>query len=190
MERRGQQLEKQLALVMLRLQTSEVLQRVEIEAGANSETLTAETEPGWLRTAAGRLALAELNCYLCKAVAAAATGSIRFVERGAQVVLTLRPGEVKLNISTLAAPVQPEPVATGTRQQFIKVNEALELLRLWELPRRRARFAATGGASISRSTVLSNWPLSCWPTGKNSGRSLSLIAAAASPTWPLSSITG
>lgn len=123
-----------LQMVMLRLKSSQVLQRVEIDSPAGTEKYWVDaSSPDLLRGEGGRrLALEELPAYLERALAGAKRGEVRFVERGALVTLALRGGEVKLSLNTQDLPHQ-EQAETGTRQQFIKVAEALDLLQALDI---------------------------------------------------------
>lgn len=135
MDKRAQKLRQSLQMVMLRLSDSEVLQRVEVETPKGVEVFKAEAAtPNTLRSEGGRqLPLNELPRFLAEIMEGVEKGSIRFVERGTLLTLAVLAQDVRLSMSTLAAPVHQQPVETGTRQQFIKVGEALELLQALEI---------------------------------------------------------
>lgn len=135
MDKRAQKLRHSLQMVMLRLSDSEVLQRVEVETPKGVEVFKAEAAtPNTLRSEGGRqLPLNELPRFLAEIMEGVEKGSIRFVERGTLLTLAVLAQDVRLSMSTLAAPVYQQPVETGTRQQFIKVGEALELLQALEI---------------------------------------------------------
>lgn len=135
MDKRAQKLRQSLQMVMLRLSDSEVLQRVEVETPKGVEVFKAEAAtPNTLRSEGGRqLPLNELPRFLAEIMEGVEKGSIRFVERGTLLTLAVLAQDVKLSMSTLEAPVHQQPVETGTRQQFIKVGEALELLQALEI---------------------------------------------------------
>ncbi|MDD4657698.1 MAG: SAM-dependent methyltransferase [Eubacteriales bacterium] len=135
MDKRAQKLRQSLQMVMLRLSDSEVLQRVEVETPKGVEVFKAEAAtPSTLRSEGGRqLPLNELPRFLAEIMEGVEKGSIRFVERGTLLTLAVLAQDVRLSMSTLAAPVHQQPVETGTRQQFIKVGEALELLQALEI---------------------------------------------------------
>lgn len=128
MERRGSKLRQCLALVMARLGDGQGLQRVEIESPAATEVLIVEGDQ--LQGAGGKkLPLPALPLYLEELFNEADKGTIRFVERGTLLTIAIKGREATLAISTLDAPRHQQPVETGTRQNFIKVGEALELLQ-------------------------------------------------------------
>ncbi len=135
MDKHAQKLSQYLQMVMLRLSDSDILQRVEVETPKGVEVFKVEAaQPNMLRSEGGRqLPFVELPRCLEEIMQAAEKGSIRFVERGTLVTLAVLPNDVKLSMSTLASPVHQQPVETGTRQQFIKVQEALELLQALEI---------------------------------------------------------
>jgi SAM-dependent methyltransferase len=133
MDKRPKKIEQALELVMLRLRDSEYLQRVEIDAKDQVQVLRVESEePGMLCSEGGRrLPLAELPRFLAEVLQGIDRARVRFVERGTLVTMEILASEVKLSISTLAdAPGHQQPVESGTRQQFIKAEEARELLQV------------------------------------------------------------
>ena len=135
MDKRAQKLRQYLQLVMLRLRDSQDLQRVEVETPKGVEIFKAEAaQTNMLRSDRGRqLLLAELPGILAEIMRGVEKGNIHFVQRGTLVTLTVLAQAVKLSMSTYAAPVHQQMVETGTRQQFIKVGEALELLQALEI---------------------------------------------------------
>lgn len=135
MDKRAQKLDQALQLAMLRVQDGAALQRVEVEAGRRKLVLQADPNGGALCGEDGRVLLAGLPGYLKAQVAAEPRALIRIVERGTAVNLELFPADVKMSISTLDAPAefQHHPVAYGTRQQFIKAQEAMELLQALDI---------------------------------------------------------
>lgn len=132
---RENKLRQSIEMVMLRLKGKDLLQHVEIKLGDCSHTLKVMAEaPEVLQTEQGtKVPLAELPRYLEQLCTGAERGSIRFMERGAVVTLDLLGGDVKLGISTLDTPVHQGLVESGTRQQFIKAQEAMELLQALDI---------------------------------------------------------
>lgn len=130
MDKRGQKLRQSVQMVLLRLQDNEAFQRVEIETPTEAQVFVLDPlNPRVLRSQQGKqLSPSDLPEYLAAVMARAERGSIRFVERGTLVTVTLLPNDVKLSLSTLDA-VHQRPAESGTRQQFIRVEEALELLQ-------------------------------------------------------------
>lgn len=128
MDRRENKLRQSLVLVMARLGDSQGLQRVEIERAEEIEVLTVG-EDQLQSTRGNKVPLKELPLYLEELFTGAAKGSIRFIERGAVLTLSIKGGEVSLAINTQDSPCHQQPVETGTRQNFIKVREALNLLQ-------------------------------------------------------------
>lgn len=136
MDKRGNKLHKTLQLVMLRIQDSDNLQRVEIKAGDLSLVLKVDPDqPQVLQSGGTKVALRDLPTYLATMVQKEARGSIRFVQRGALVTVELFPRDVKMSISTLDDPAtgHQHPVEYGARQQFIQAHEAMELLQALEI---------------------------------------------------------
>ncbi len=136
MDKRGNKLHKTLQLVMLRIQDSDNLQRVEIKAGDISLVLKVDPDqPQVLQSGGTKAPLRDLPTYLATMVQKEARGSIRFVQRGALVTVELYPRDVKMSISTLDDPAtgHQHPVEYGTRQQFIQAHEARELLQALEI---------------------------------------------------------
>jgi hypothetical protein len=131
MDKRAEKLRRSLQMVMLRLKDNEVLQRVEIETLNEEQVFVADPlDPQILRSEQGiQLSLEELPGFLAGVMANAERGGIRFIERGTLVTVAVIANDVRLSLSTLTPPLHHRPVETGTRQQFIKVEEALELLQ-------------------------------------------------------------
>ena len=133
MEKRAQKLQQSLEMVMLRLRDSIVFQGVEIETPAGVESLTVEGPNGLLADTGKHFSFSELAAYISRQMTDAETGSIRFHERGALVTIEVLANDVRLKMSTATAPSHLQPVETGTRQQFIKVEEARELLQALDI---------------------------------------------------------
>lgn len=136
MDKRENKLHMALQMIMLRIQGSEDLQRVEIKAADRSLVLKVDPgQPQILQGGEARVALEDLPSYLATLVENETKASIRFVQRGTLVNLELFPRDVKMSISTLEDPGSghQQPVEYGTRQQFIKAEEATELLQALEI---------------------------------------------------------
>lgn len=136
MDKRGKKLHQTIEMAMLRLKDNDLLQQVEIKAGQRELVLKVDPEqPTMLQGGGARVALPELPEYLVAQVFTEARASIRFVERGTTVILDLLSNDVKMSISTQEAPaaLHQQPVEYGTRQQFIKADEAMELLQALEI---------------------------------------------------------
>lgn len=134
MDKRINKLNRSLSMIMLRISGKETLRQVEIKIGQKISTLTALSDSDSFRTEKGtNITLADLPRYLEEMCSGAERGSIRFVERGAVVTLELLEKDVKVSISTLDSPVQHGPIEFGTRQQFIRAEEAKELLQALEI---------------------------------------------------------
>ena len=134
-EKRTSKLRQTLQMVMLRLKDSEVLQRVEIQINDRVETLQAQPEsPDLLDNKGKKLPLHQLPAYIQERLTGVSRASIRFVERGTLVTIDLLANDVRMSFSTLdtPAPTHQQPVA-GTRQQFVKIDEAMELLQALEI---------------------------------------------------------
>lgn len=131
MDKREEKLRRSLQMVMLRLTDNEVLQRVEIETPKGDQFFATDPlDPQVLHSDQGtQLSLGELPGFLAGVMANAERGYIRFIERGTLVTVAVLANDVKLSLSTLTSPLHQRPAETGTRQQFIKVEEALELLQ-------------------------------------------------------------
>lgn len=133
MNRRRNKINQCLALVMARLGTGAGLQRVEVETpdGISVLTVTGET----LKGAAGhQLPLAGLAAYLVNTFEGVKKGGVRFVERGVLVTVVVTENDATLTISTQDSGDHCQrQVETGTRQHFIKVQEALPLLQALEI---------------------------------------------------------
>lgn len=133
MDKRGKKLEQTIQMVMLRLQDKE-LQRVEVQANDKKIVLKAQADPEILAGEGQQVSLAELPGYLVKSMTGVGRGLIQFVERGTVVNLDVLAKDVKMSISTLETPGgHQQPIEYGTRQQFIKIDEAMELLQALEI---------------------------------------------------------
>lgn len=132
---RTTKLRRTLDMAMLRLQGSDTLLRVEIVLGDKVYILQVLPDaPDTLVSEQGtKMPLDQVPQYLEQLVGETDRGSIRFVERGTIVTLDILGNDVKMSMSTMEAPVHQQPVETGTRQQFIKAGEAMDLLQALEI---------------------------------------------------------
>lgn len=132
---RTTKIRRTLDMAMLRLQGSDTLLRVEIVLGDKVYILQVLPDaPDTLVSEQGtKMPLDQVPQYLEQLVGETDRGSIRFVERGTIVTLDILGNDVKMSMSTMEAPVHQQPVETGTRQQFIKAGEAMDLLQALEI---------------------------------------------------------
>lgn len=134
MEKRNAKLQQVLQMAMLRLRKDTLL-RVELETEEKRlEYRPDPQQPEILRSEDGaRVALAGLGKQLAQLMADKPRAVVRFVERGRLISIDLLPRDVKLAVSTLDKPschLRPE---YGTRQEFIRVEEARHLLQALDL---------------------------------------------------------
>jgi hypothetical protein len=127
MDKRNKKLTSTLNLLEARLGPESTLRRIELSGPGVTELWPVEDGEIIIRGKASPLT--ELPQRLVQILAPLERAEVKLVERGVVVALTLFPGDVRLSLSTLDGPVAHAVPETGTRQQFVKVGEALELLQ-------------------------------------------------------------
>lgn len=127
MDKRKKKLVSTLGLLKARIGPDSTLRRVELSGPGITELWPIEDGAILMRGKA--CPLTELPERLEQILTPLERAEVKLVERGVVVALTLFPGDVKLNISTLDEPAEHFAPETGTRQQFIKAGEAMELLQ-------------------------------------------------------------
>lgn len=135
MNARNSKLRQVLQMAVMRLQQQDTLRQVEVDLGEKTLVYTPEPDrPCVLRSADGKaVELAGLGRQLEQLLADKPRAEVRFVQRGTMVTIDVLPREVKFSLSTLDQPKKHRRADYGTRQQFIRVEEAGDLLRALDL---------------------------------------------------------
>ncbi len=131
MDKRNAKLQQLLQMLKLRWQAGELPRRCTIEKeGRTEEYLPDAARPGVFVSGRGtELVLEDVAEALEKQLQNIKHAVVSFFERGTVVRLQVLPGDVKLSFNTQDAPVEHRQPQYGTRQQFIRVEEARELLQ-------------------------------------------------------------
>lgn len=97
MDKRDKKIRQSLQMVMLRLKDNEAFQRVEIETPTEDQVFIVDPlNSQMLRSQQGKqLSTAELPGFLADAMADADRGSIRFIERGTLMTVTVTANDAK-----------------------------------------------------------------------------------------------
>jgi hypothetical protein len=134
-EKRTQKLRQTLQMVMLRLRDNDVLQRVEIQVNDQGEAWQVQPDGKLIDQRGKELLLKDFSTVIETRLTGVQRATVRLVERGTLVTIELLANDVKLGFSTLDTPVTThhQPVESGTRQQFVKIDEAMELLQALEI---------------------------------------------------------